>query len=63
MGIKVPPRTTQARPASLAPGSARRSFGARATGSATVSFTYRQTVAVLTPNPAVISANGSPSRR
>jgi hypothetical protein len=40
-----------------------RSFGARAARSSTVSFTYRQAVAVLTPNPAAISANVSPLRR
>jgi len=40
-----------------------RSFGARAASSSTVSFTYRQHVVVETPNPAPISANGSPLRR
>jgi hypothetical protein len=40
-----------------------RSFGARAASSATVSFTYRHAVAVLTPNPAASSVNVSPLRR
>ena len=45
------------------PGAALRSLGARAASSATVSFTYRQAVAVPTPNPAARLANVSPLRR
>jgi hypothetical protein len=38
-------------------------LGARAASRATVSFTYRQAVAVPTSNPAAISSNVSPFRR
>ena len=40
-----------------------RSFGARAASSATVSSTYRQAVAVPTPNPAAVCASVSPFLR
>jgi len=50
-------------PSSLAFARARRSLGARAASRAAVSVTYRQAVAVPTPNTAASSANVSPLRR
>ncbi len=59
--MRVPSSTTNAW--FFAARSAPRNFGARAASRATVSVTYLQAVAVLTPNPAASSANVSPLRR
>jgi len=63
MAIRVPSITTNACPAFFAARSAGASRGERAAISRTVSVTYRQAVAVPTPNPAASWARVSPLRR